>query len=135
MRCASSACTLRLPSVTPYSLQPGVQIINVQRQTLGPHVERTTRLVASKRDSLIHKELNLLCGEAHNSSRDLCVPCASIIAQEFAAHVRRTLQRAPKPSTQNFGASCNDRTTKAVCTALHMTKKLQRASYHPISDE
>jgi hypothetical protein len=41
----------------------------------------------------------------------------------------------PKPSTQNFGVSCKDRTTKAVCTALHMTKKLQRASYHPILDE
>ena len=70
---------MRLPSVTPYSLQRSVQIIDVQRQMHGAHVERTKRLVASKRDSLILKEFNLLSGEAHKRSPDLSVPSALAI--------------------------------------------------------
>jgi hypothetical protein len=113
--------TFSLPSLTPYPLQRSVQIINVQRQMPVPTSKGRNGAELQSANSLILKELNLL-----PARRPIAVRTSASIAP-VPSHRNSPLmfdvraREPPKRSTQNFSASCKDRTTKAVSVQLHMT--------------
>ena len=119
--CRIQTRTCSLPSLTPYPLQRSVQIINVQRQMPVPTSKGRNGAELQSANSLILKELNLL-----PARRPIAVRTSASIApvpwhrnSPLMFDVRA--REPPKRSTQNFSASCKDRTTKAVCVQLHMT--------------